>query len=351
MSHEYSITTSHVKGRHLSYDDRHTIQLRLKDGHSIRSIAREIGCSPSTVSNEIKRGTVSMYNCSAHRYKAKAGQKAYEANKTSGGRRYDFVSKARFMRYVTTHFFEDGWSLDACVGRALISGDFNRSETVCVKTLYNYVDLGLIDIKNHNLPEKLRRSPKKRTSRENKRRLGRSIEERPAEINTREEFGHWECDLVIGSKTKDDDVLLTLLERKSREFLMIPLANKEASTIIEAFLSIRDQYSEHFDEVFKTITTDNGSEFANLSQIESIAKTLVYYAHPYTSCEKGSVERHNGLIRRFIPKGKRIDRLSFQVIADVETWCNSLPRKILDYRTPDEIFEEELDKIYQLDVA
>jgi len=64
-------------------------------------------------------------------------------------------------------------------------------------------------------------------------------------------FGHWECDLVIGSKTKDDEVLLTMLERKSREFLMIPLANKEASTIIEAFLSLRSQYSEHFDEVFK----------------------------------------------------------------------------------------------------
>jgi len=132
---------------------------------------------------------------------------------------------------------------------------------------------------------------------------------------------------------------------------MIPLANKEASTIIEAFLSLRSQYSEHFDEVFKTVTTDNGSEFANLSQLESVAKTLVYYAHPYSSYEKGSVERHNGLIRRFIPKGMRIDQLSTQTIADVETWCNSLPRKLLNYRTPDEIFEEELDKIYQLDAA
>jgi len=60
MDYDYSTTASHIKGKHLSYDDRHTIQLRLKDGHSIRSIAREIGCSPSTVSNEIKRGTVSL---------------------------------------------------------------------------------------------------------------------------------------------------------------------------------------------------------------------------------------------------------------------------------------------------
>ena len=87
----------------------------------------------------------------------------------------------------------------------------------------------------------------------------------------------------------------------TREFLIIPLANKEAQTIYDAFIELRRNYIEHFDEVFKTITTDNGSEFANLSDLESVAQTLVYYAHPYTSCEKGSVERHNGIIRRLIP--------------------------------------------------
>ena len=91
----------------------------------------------------------------------------------------------------------------------------------------------------------------------------------------------------------------------------------------------------------------NGSEFADLSELEKMADTLVYYAHPYTSCDKGTVERHNGLIRRFIPKGKRIDDFTGQQISDVETWCNCLPRKILGYRTPDEIFEEEIDRIYQ----
>ena len=67
---------------------------------------------------------------------------------------------------------------------------------------------------------------------------------------------------------------------------------------------------------------------------------------PYISCEKGPVERHNGLIRRFIPKGHRIDEYSPEEISDIELWCNSLSRKILGYRTPDEAFEEELDRIY-----
>lgn len=100
-------------------------------------------------------------------------------------------------------------------------------------------------------------------------------------------------------------------------------------------------------EVFKTITTDEGSKFANLADLEKVADTLVYYAHPYTSCDKATVERHNGLIRRFIPKGKRIDDFTSHQISDIEVWCNCFPRRLLGYRTPDEIFEKEIDRIYQ----
>ena len=225
-------------------------------------------------------------------------------------------------------------------------GLFTKEQIVCTKTLYNYVDLGLINIKNINLPEKLRRSPKKQRIRENKRILGRSIEERPAEIDDRSEFGHWEADLVIGSKSGKDDALLTLIERKTREYWMIRIPGRDPNGVMEALASLREEYSEHWDEIFKTITTDNGSEFSKLSELENVSKTLVYFAHPYSSCEKGSVERHNGLIRRFLPKGHRIDSFSNERLIQIEIWCNSLPRKILNYRTPDELFEEELDRIY-----
>ena len=197
------------------------------------------------------------------------------------------------------------------------------------------------------MPEKLKRNTKIHRIRKNKKKLGRSIEQRPQEVNKRDVFGHWECDLVLGHKTKDDEVLLTLSERMSREFLIIKIPDKTAASVMNAFKSLREQYSEHWNDIFKTITTDNGSEFADLSQLEDISKSLVYYAHPYTSCDKGTVERHNGLIRRFIPKGDYIHNYSLQQIIDIETWCNSLPRKILAYHTPDEIFERELDRIYQ----
>ena len=347
MDTSYSTTSSNKKGKHLTYEDRVIIQLRLKDGFSIRAIAKEIGHSPTTVSNEIKRGTVSLYHGTVHRYKASAGQEVYENNRANACRHYSILDKADFIEYVEVHFHEDNWSLDACYGRALSNGVFTRDQMVCTKTLYNYVALGLIDIKGIDLPEKLKRNTKIHRNKVNKKILGRSIDERPDSVETREEFGHWECDLVLGSKKKDDNVLLTFLERKSREFLIMPIADKTAECVMRAINNLREMYSEHFSEIFKSITTDNGSEFASLSDIESTANTLVYYAHPYTSCDKGSVERHNGLIRRFIPKGKRIDQYSNQQIADIEIWCNSLPRKILGYRTPDEVFEDELDLIYQ----
>ena len=168
--------------------------------------------------------------------------------------------------------------------------------------MYNYVEQGLITIKNYDLPEKLKRNTKLHHVRKNKKKLGRSIEERPKEIDQRNEFGHWECDLVLGHKTKADQVLLTLSERMSREFLIIRIPDKTSASVMQAFKMRQKQYSEHWNDIFKTITTDNGSEFADLANLEEVSKTLIYYAHPYTSCDKGTVERHNGLIRRFIPK-------------------------------------------------
>ena len=127
---------------------------------------------------------------------------------------------------------------------------------------------------------------------------------------------------------------------------MIRVPGRDPNGVMNVLSTVHSQFEEHWDDVFKTITTDNGSEFSTLSNLETLSKTLVYFAHPYTSCEKGSVERHNGLIRRFIPKGKRIDSYSDEQISQVELWCNGVPRKLLGYRTPNEFFEAELDRIY-----
>ena len=339
--------TSHEKGKHLTYEDYAVIELRLKDGWKPNAIAKkEVNCSANTVRNIIKKGMTPLYNGKIFRFKAKTAWKVYQENRCRSCRTYEALEKRPFLQYVAKHFQEDKWSLDACVGRALEEGRYDRSEMLCTKTLYNYVDLGLLHIKNIDLPQKLSRNTKIHKDEENKRVLGRSIEERPDEVDTRGEFGHWETDLVIGQKSGKDDVLLTLLERKTRDFSIIRLPDKSADSVLSAFQKIRSELGDYFIKVFRSITTDNGSEFSRMAELEAGIGTKVYFTHPYTSCEKGSIENHNGLIRRFIPKGKQIADYSEDDILAVELWANNLPRKILGYKTPDEAFEAEMNTIY-----
>lgn len=347
MDYVHSTTSERKKGSHLRYEDRCFIQLRLHDGWSANRIAKELGCAPNTVRNEIKRGTVLRYRGQVKRYKAEEGQSRYKEHRKGCGRKYALLEKQTFLAYVQKQFWEEKWSLDACVGRAHQEGLFPPEKMVSTRTLYRYVDLGLLSIRNIDLTEKVKRSTKKKRNRQNKRVLGRSISERPSSVENREAFGHWEADLVLGSREGTDHALLTLLERKTRQFWMLPIPGKRAQDVMKALEEIRQACGARWNQIFKTITTDNGSEFSLLSNVERVSETLVYFAHPYTSCEKGSIERHNGLIRRFLPKGRRMDQYTMEHLAKVEAWCNSLPRKILGYKTPDELFQQELANLSQ----
>ena len=128
----------HVKGKHLSFEERVVIQTRLKDGHSIRAIARELGRSPSTISYEVKRGTVSLYHGKQQRYKAEHGQSVYQINRRHCGRKSDFLKKADFISYVIKHFFEDDWSLDVCANRNLAIGSLHQNFVQLCRTRPNY---------------------------------------------------------------------------------------------------------------------------------------------------------------------------------------------------------------------
>ncbi len=162
-------------------------------------------------------------------------------------------------------------------------------------------------------------------------------------MDDRTEFGHWEIDTVLGKRAKEA-ALLTLTERQTRREIIYKIGGKDASEVRQALTSIQETFGETFSTIFKTITSDNGSEFADLSDSLKESETEVYYTHPYTSSERGTNERHNGLIRRFIPKGKSMEDIPLEVIQHVETWCNTLPRKILGYQTPEERFQEEVQK-------
>ena len=338
-------TTKREKNKHFSYGDRRELQGMLSNEsirYSLRQLARHFNCAPNTIRNELKRGA----HPNTGRYGAKRAQNAYEISHANSIKKSRRFLSSKFVSWVVKMVLEKCWSLDACYGYAKAHSLYEDSEMVCVKTLYNYVDSMLLALRNIDLPLKVRRRKRRRNVKENLKHLGRSIDERPDEIASRNEFGHWEIDTVIGSKSKGDNVVLTLVERLTRKYIAIKIDGKTASAVSAAMQSLRRHYGDKFSLIFKTITSDNGSEFAELSKLENSTTTKVYFAHPYSSWERGSNERHNGLLRRLVPKGKRIDKYTSDDILFTADWCNLLPRKILGYKTPDDLFENELDKIY-----
>ena len=165
---------------------------------------------------------------------------------------------------------------------------------------------GILGIKAIDLPLVVRRSQRKSISRKHKRELGKSIELRDPNIETREEFGHWELDTVRGTKDKTDQVLISLLERKSRLYVALRCPSSRATDVKETLHTWLNTFKDvNLACLCKTITADNGLEFSEISDLEN--ETLsIYFARPYSAWERGLNERHNGLLRRCIPKGMPI---------------------------------------------
>tara|TARA_B100000959_G_C14603183_1_gene468988 strand:- start:48 stop:614 length:567 start_codon:yes stop_codon:yes gene_type:complete len=180
---------------------------------------------------------------------------------------------------------------------------------------------------------------------------GQSIALRPAAADSREQFGHWEMDLVVGPTRGSNVALLTLVERKHRRTIIRKLPDKTQASVLKAIKGIeRDYGARRFRELFKSITVDNGSEFLDVEALEASEfskqqRTQIFYAHPYSSWERGSNENANRIIRRFVAKGRDIARFTRKRIMEIENWINDYPRRLLDFVTPNELFAKELKAI------
>ena len=351
MSNEEN-TTTRRKNKHLTYEERVIIQTRYeKDRMRIKDIADEIGCSKNTIRNEIRRGSLPMYKDKRPHYRASQGQTVYRDNRASSKRNYRLLECRTFIKRIVADFYDETkkWSVDAAVGRAKRDGAFEKGRTVCTKTIYNYISLGLIKISATDLPEKLGRNTKRGQDRARRKVLGSSIEERPAEVGGRGTFGHWECDSVVGRRDGAEPVIMTIVERMTDFFIPIKITGKNADAYMdEGIAALEKRYGkEKFSKIFKTITADNGSENARLKELDDRYGTKVYFAHPYTSCERPVNERHNRMLRRFVPKGKSIAGYTMEDIEEIEDWINGLPRRRLSYATPEELFNEQLDLVYR----
>ena len=349
MEHKNN-NTNKGKGKHLNYEKRLKIEALSKAGLKSEKIGKIIGCSGRAVRKELAKGKVELLNSDLTiriEYSADVGQQKHEYGGTAKGPKLKIGNDYALVEYIEKKIIEEKMSPYAVA--ELIKNNQDQFRTkISYRTIYNYIDENLFpNLTNKHLPVKKNKNKRSynnvRTATSNSR--GTSISERPAEIENRTEYGHWEMDTVVGKKgTKE--VLLVLTERKTLQEIVRKMKNKSEYCLVKELDKIeRKLGSKKFRETFKTITCDNGCENLDYEGIEGSAitkgkRTKVYYAHPYSAWERGSNENANKLIRRFIPKGSDIGRFSHERIKLIEHWINNYPRKLFDGKSSNMLVEQ-----------
>jgi len=338
---------------HLSERDRYKIEDLLEVKKDVEEISIIMRRDRSTIYREIKRGTIIRLESDLRqrkKYRANSAQADYDRQGKNKERSLKIGKDKALEEHIRDKMLKGKFSPDAIIGEIKLKG-LKFEGMITTKTLYNYIEAGFFaGISNKDLWQK--RNKKKRgyktVSRVNtKNRECRSIEDRPKKINNRIEYGHWEGDTVkgpLGTKAS----LLTLTERKSREEIVIKVENATQEAIREAIDGMEREYGQAFKLKFKSITFDNGVEFLGWKTLEiSLLKpeerrTMIYFAHSYSSWERGTNENQNRMIRRFVPKGVDIADFSDKDIQEIEDWMNNYPRKILGYKTANQVAKEYL---------
>ena len=320
----------------MTRDERLQLEALRKAKVPVAQIAKQLGFSKQTIYNEIHRGeyTHEKDGFLQWRYSADKGQDIHNRAQRHKGRPLKIGNDLEYANFLEDKILREKYSPAAALAAAR---RLSFRTQICVTTLYSYISQGIFyQLTDNDLWEKPLRKPKKDKEPRVAHPKLPSIEQRPEWINDREEPGHWEMDLVVGPQGSKP-VLLTLVERVSRTELIFKLPNKKAATIRAVFDKLERKYPD-FTERFKSITTDNGSEFMEYDQlIKSIRggkRFDVYYCHSYAAWEKGSNENHNRMIRRFFPKGTDFTKITKKRIAEIQDWMNSYPRKILEWAAP-----------------
>ena len=361
----YSIKKKQKQYKHLDIKERVVIetmikeQLEVKGKINISKIAEKLNRNKSTISREIKRNKILIVKRVSRKdslFKIKklitfeyesreANKRANEKQKNKGNSRIKLLNNKELINEVNRLLVEEGKAPDIVAYKIKKNNKYNVK--VSANTIYDGIRKGYLEIKTKD--RKRMKGNTKRTRIERKpvpkSKKERSIELRPEYINNREEFGHFEMDLVLGKKGKNKECLLTLIERKTRFEIVIKLKNRTSEEVLKAMERIKENLKTYSSNIFKSITTDNGSEFSRYEEIEEILGTKVYFCHPGASYEKGTNERHNGMLREYIPKGADISKYSSEDLDKIVLKLNDLERKKLNYYTPYMKVLKEYDSI------
>lgn len=313
---------------HLTREQRHTIAILNTQGESRTFIASALGRHRSTIDRELKRNSVGP----GHYTFTKAHKAARNRSSKASCRKPRIASES--LEFICQKLICEQWSPEQ-ISQKLVSNGFPKVST---ETVYRHI---YQDKRNGgDLHRHLRHKVKsyKRRSLVNDKRghiKGRvCIEQRPSVVDDKKRLGDWEMDLIIGNPS--GAVLVTMVERHSRFTFIAKAPDKTAASvsqaILESLIAVRSKVL--------TLTYDNGKEFARHAVVDQILGSQSYFAHPYSSWERGLNENTNGLIRQYFPKKSSFDDLTEQQIREVQNKLNSRPRKCLDWKFPNNIFEQ-----------
>lgn len=330
--------------RHLNLSDRVTIYSLREQGKSLRDIAKKIDRDVGTISRELKR----------NKSRADFNYLPVKAHENAVKRLVHQRTKAPLKNpetyvYVREKLREEKWSPEEIAGRIKID---KPHLSICFETIYSYIyHRG----KRHKLWKHLTKSHKKRrikSGRKVRRESGRvtipdavSVLARPQKVQKRKTEGHLETDLMEGVKSETDVVSVEVF-RKTRYTQLSKMKNKKAKTkknILVKKLKMIQSLSKAQKPIVKSITSDNGKENTKHKGISKNLNISFYVCQPYHSWEKGTVENTIGRIRRFIPKGTPLSKYSDYQIQWLENKLNNTPRKCLNFMTPNEAFEKEVN--------
>lgn len=336
------------KFQQINYTERTQIERwHNNDKKTNVEIGKLLGRPEGSIRRELKRGMVKNLRTDLTEimvYSADVAQQKCDYNKTGKGPQLKIGKDFKLKEYIENGIKKERKSPEILVAEIEEKG-LKFESKICAKTIRNNIHQGgIFDITSEEMIyRKVYKEKNKKKYTSNKIPAEKSIEFRPKEANTREEYGHWEGDLVIG-KREQSSALFTLTERKTREEIIVKIPGKKAVYVNEALDKIERKYGKKFQEKFKTITFDNGSEFRDYKGLERSydkrkkkARVKVYYAHPYRSGERGSNENNNRLIRRFIPKGVDITPITEEYIQEIEDWINNLLRPMFGYKSSKQV--------------
>ena len=329
------------KYKRLTLNERIVIETLLKEKKPRIYIAKQLNRNRSTITNEVKLWVVKPTDI----YKADlAHWCALEVNRTK--RAEDKINTHPKLKMFVYRSLLNGTSPELLAGQLKIRYPNDPIMSISYESIYKHI----YRHRQTALARKLiKLLPYHHHKRRDKRKYGKnrtrikdqtSIDLRPKHIDQRLEPGHLEGDLMIGVGQKS--AIGTIVDRKTRTLIIVRIPNRKSKTVTKEFAR---HLLKHPQYLRKTMTYDNGMEMANHKWLTKKTGMEIYFAHPYCSWERGTNENTNGLIRRFLPKGTDFNTITDEKLREIENNLNNRPRKVLGFYTPNEIRQQEINKV------